>query len=63
MNAKRREWFEDPQSWVGCTVAVIFAVIFGVGLAEVLILAVKVVAVAVALLSDAGNAWLREVLR
>jgi hypothetical protein len=59
MNAKRRDWLEDPPTWVACTVVVIF----GLGLIEVLILAVKVAAVAVALLSDAGNAWLREVLR
>jgi hypothetical protein len=58
MNVKRRDWLEDPPAWAACTVAAIF----GVGLIEVLILAVKVVAVAVALLSDAGNAWLREVL-
>jgi hypothetical protein len=59
MSTKRRDWLEDPPTWVACTVAVIF----GWGLIDVLILAVKVVAVAVALLSDAGNAWLREVLR
>jgi hypothetical protein len=59
MSARRRDWLEDPPAWVACTVAAIF----GVGLIEVLILAVKVAAVAVALLSDAGHAWLYEVLR
>jgi hypothetical protein len=59
MSTKRRDWLEDPPTWFACTVAVIF----GWGLFDLLILAVKVVAVAVALLSDAGNAWLREVLR
>jgi hypothetical protein len=59
MNTKRRDWLEDPPTWVACTVAVIFCV----GLIDVLVIAVKVAAVAVALLSDAGHAWLREVLR
>jgi hypothetical protein len=59
MSARRRDWLEDPPTWVAFTVAVIF----GWGLLDLLILAVKVAAVAVALLSDAGNAWLREVLR
>jgi hypothetical protein len=59
MSTKRRDWLEDPPTWVAVTVAAIFAA----GLIEVLILAVKVAAVAVALLSDAGHAWLREVLR
>jgi hypothetical protein len=58
MSTKRRDWLEDPPYWVTVMVGVIFCL----GLIEVLILAVKVVAVAVALLSNAGNAWLREVL-
>jgi uncharacterized membrane protein len=59
MSTTRRDWLEDPPYWFTLMVGAIF----GVGLIEVLILAVKVAAVAVALLSDAGNAWLREVLR
>jgi hypothetical protein len=59
MSARRRDWLEDPPMWIACTVGVIFCL----GLIDVLVLAVKVAAVAVALLSDAGNAWLREVLR
>jgi hypothetical protein len=59
MSTKWRDWLEDPPDWFAYTTTAIF----GVGLIVVLIHAVKVAAVAVALLSDAGNAWLREVLR